>query len=170
MSKRLVTKLLLRRDTSANLANIVLAQGEPCYAIDTCQFKIGDGVTDWEHLDSYGGSFVTSVAAWFQLSASGAEPPTGNWVQTRLTGTKQTPWIWTRYDYEFSSSPTVSIYNRVYDASWKGYTFVGDAAPVTTTFPCEVSSGVLTIGSPTDLNGEITTSGTFTPTGTIEVQ
>lgn len=170
MSKKLVTKLLLRRDTSANLANIVLAQGEPAYATDTFQFKIGDGTHDWAHLEFYAGNFVSSVSEWFQLSNSGAEPPTGSWVQTRLTGTKQTPWIWTRYDYEFSSGNTVSLYNRIYDTSWQEFVFVGEAAPVITTFPCAVNSNTLTIGSLTDTNGEVTTSGTFTPSGTIEVQ
>jgi hypothetical protein len=50
----LKTKIQLRRDTAENLANIVLADGEPAYAIDTKKFAIGDGSTKFSGLKDYG--------------------------------------------------------------------------------------------------------------------
>lgn len=31
--------------------NPVLAEGEPGYELDTCKLKIGNGITDWNHLN-----------------------------------------------------------------------------------------------------------------------
>lgn len=47
-----ITKIIFRQDTSANLnlVNPVLASGEPCYELDTGNFKIGDGVSTWNQL------------------------------------------------------------------------------------------------------------------------
>lgn len=47
---KLTTKIQLRRDTAANLADIVLASGEPGFTTDTQCFAIGDGVTPFKEL------------------------------------------------------------------------------------------------------------------------
>lgn len=46
----LKTKIQVRRDTAANLANVVLAVAEPCYATDTQKFVIGDGSSKFSDL------------------------------------------------------------------------------------------------------------------------
>ena len=43
-------KIQLRRDTASNLANKVLANGEPGYATDTSGLKIGDASTAFSAL------------------------------------------------------------------------------------------------------------------------
>lgn len=50
-------RILLRRDTEANwvAADTVLLSGEPGYATDTGELKIGDGSTPWSSLTSYVG-------------------------------------------------------------------------------------------------------------------
>lgn len=50
----LTTKIQLRRDTAANLAEVVLASGEPAYATDTKKFAIGDGSTKFKSLPNSG--------------------------------------------------------------------------------------------------------------------
>lgn len=50
----LKTQIKIRRDTAANLANIVLGVGEPAYATDTKKLAIGDGVTVFSNLRDYG--------------------------------------------------------------------------------------------------------------------
>lgn len=49
-TKTLNTKIQLRRDTAANLANVILAVGEPGFSTDTKILKIGDGVSTWSNL------------------------------------------------------------------------------------------------------------------------
>jgi hypothetical protein len=53
-----MAKIKFRRDTAANWlsANPILAQGEPGFAYDINEFRIGDGVTPWANLTSVGGS------------------------------------------------------------------------------------------------------------------
>lgn len=51
----------MRHDTEANLANIVLYNGEPGYATDTKVLKIGDGVTKFS-------SLTTNIADWSNVS------------------------------------------------------------------------------------------------------
>lgn len=46
----LKTKIKIRRDTAANLANVVLEASEPAYATDTKKFAIGDGSTKFSDL------------------------------------------------------------------------------------------------------------------------
>lgn len=50
--KRIKTIFLLRRGTAAEWAQVnpVLEQGEPGFAYDTKEFKIGDGITPWNDL------------------------------------------------------------------------------------------------------------------------
>lgn len=47
-------------------SNIVLASGEPAYAIDSQNFKIGDGITPWNNLNGVSSSgnptFYNSVS------------------------------------------------------------------------------------------------------------
>ena len=50
----LKTKIKIRRDTAANLANVVLEMGELAYATDTKKFAIGDGSTKFSELKDYG--------------------------------------------------------------------------------------------------------------------
>lgn len=49
------TQILLRRDTAANwaAANPILARGEPGYATDTRQLRIGNGTSRWADLPAY---------------------------------------------------------------------------------------------------------------------
>jgi hypothetical protein len=55
-------KIKLRRGTNSEFvaANTVLRSGEPGFATDTKELKIGDGTTSWASLDS---AFVYSVTA-----------------------------------------------------------------------------------------------------------
>ena len=73
----LKTKIQVRRDTAANLANIVLASGEPGYATDTKKYAVGDGSTKFSSLatqiagsDSVDGFHITSYGYKYQSSAS----------------------------------------------------------------------------------------------------
>jgi hypothetical protein len=50
----LKTKIKIRRDTAANLANVVLEIGELAYATDTKKFAIGNGSTKFSELKDYG--------------------------------------------------------------------------------------------------------------------
>lgn len=64
----LKTKIKIRRDTAANLANVVLEASEPAYATDTKKFAIGDGSTKFSELKDYGfapdvSDFVTGPAS-----------------------------------------------------------------------------------------------------------
>lgn len=168
-SKRIVTKFLLRRDTAANFYDVVPSEGEPVYTIDTYELKIGDGHTVWQDLPSHTGNFVVGISVFRQAGTSGTIPPTGEWTQNYVQGTKAQPWVWTRLDFRFQNGQTTSIYNPQYDASWQDYTFIGIEAPVETTFPCAVNGSDLSIGGVTDMEGSVTTTGVFTPQGTIEV-
>ena len=52
------TVIQFRRDTAANWLlhkDVIPAAGEPCFELDTGVFKIGDGVTTYEHLKDKGG-------------------------------------------------------------------------------------------------------------------
>ena len=50
----------LRRDfaSSWTFANLILAQGEPGFELDTGKFKIGDGITTWNALPYAGGGAI----------------------------------------------------------------------------------------------------------------
>lgn len=63
------TQLQIKRGTAAalSLVNPTLAAGEWCYETDTLQYKIGDGVNDWNTLSYAGNRFDTS----FSISSSG---------------------------------------------------------------------------------------------------
>ena len=69
----------LRRDTAANLASKVLAQGEPAYTTDGSGLKIGDGTTAFSSLTEIGagggggggGGDITAVTAGTGLSGGG---------------------------------------------------------------------------------------------------
>ena len=50
----LKTKIKIRRDTAANLAEVILDPGELAYATDTKKFAIGDGHTKFSELKDYG--------------------------------------------------------------------------------------------------------------------
>jgi hypothetical protein len=50
----LKTKIKIRRDTAANLANVVLEIGELAYATDTKKFAIGNGSAKFSELKDYG--------------------------------------------------------------------------------------------------------------------
>lgn len=63
-------------------SNIVLASGEPAYAVDTATFKIGDGVTPWNNLLS-----PASSGSYF-ISASGDNfyATSGNFSDLTING------------------------------------------------------------------------------------
>jgi hypothetical protein len=54
--------ILLRKGTNSQFvaAGTILASGEPAFATDTKELKIGDGTTSWASLDS---AFVYSITA-----------------------------------------------------------------------------------------------------------
>lgn len=56
--KTIRTRFQLRRDIEDNFTNVILANGEPGYATDTRVFKIGDGETVWQNLESIKMNFV----------------------------------------------------------------------------------------------------------------
>lgn len=180
MSKRLITQLLLRQDTSAHLTNIVPAQGEPIYCTDVPSLRIGDGVRTWANLPDINAptdNCLVDVKQYSVLSASGTTPPssTAQWVENAyLSGVKATPWIWTRYDYECQNGETIQLFYRTYDASWQQYDFVGTETTetITTQFPCAVNGNALVIGAIADPAGVVNTTGTFTytPSGVIQLK
>jgi hypothetical protein len=43
-------KIQILHDNFASFSGVILASGEPAYAIDNSVFKIGDGITIWESL------------------------------------------------------------------------------------------------------------------------
>lgn len=65
-------RIQIRRDTSTiwTTANPILGQGEFGFEIDTKKIKIGDGTTEWNSLDYFGGTPPTyqtvtiSIADW----------------------------------------------------------------------------------------------------------
>jgi hypothetical protein len=63
----LKTKIKIRRDTAANLANIKLELGEPGYATDTKKLAIGDGTNIFSNLKDYG-SISGNYAKYEKLS------------------------------------------------------------------------------------------------------
>lgn len=56
--KTIRTRFQFRRDIEDNFINVILANGEPGYATDTHVFKIGDGETVWQDLESIKMNFV----------------------------------------------------------------------------------------------------------------
>lgn len=179
-SKQIYTKLLLRRDTTANLQNVVLAQGEPAYSTDDILLKIGDGVSTWAELNPINqptDNCVTTVKQYSVLSASGSSAPSesAGWIENAyLTGTSATPWIWTRYDYICQNGESIKLYYRVYDDSWKEYEFVGTTTTeeIITQFPCAINGNTLSIGVINDPIGFVETNGvlTYTPSGVIQLK
>ena len=71
----MATKIQLRRDLAASWtsSNPVLAQGEPGVELDTGQFKIGDGVTNWNQL-AYAASGNSVTQEGFVFLFSGEWP------------------------------------------------------------------------------------------------
>lgn len=173
-NKNIMTKLLLRRDTSQNLINVIPFLGEPVFSTDTKKLKIGDGSTTWANLPTINqdtNGCVVDVDVYVTRNASGSQPPDSGWVYDQyISGTKQAPWVWTKTVYSCQNGETIDLYSRVYDSSWIEYDFVGQEETVTTQFPCSVSGATLSIGVAGDPNGVVTTTGTFTPSGTIEVK
>ena len=180
MSKRITTKLLLRRDTTANLNPIILAQGEPGYSTDDIVLKIGNGLSTWAELPAINkptDNCLVSVKQYSVLSDSGTVPPSdsADWEENAyLVGTSSTPWIWTRYDYECQNGESIILYARVYDASWQQYEFVGNTTTeaLKTTFPCDINGSLLTIGTNDDPLGYVETNGvlTYTPSGVVQLK
>lgn len=98
----LTTKIKFRRDTAENLANIVLADGEPAYANDTKKFAIGDGESTFANLKDYGvdtnvdTNYYHKTGSWsgltYTASAQGGAPelkftiPTGTSSTTVAKG------------------------------------------------------------------------------------
>lgn len=175
-NKNIMTKLLLRRDTSANLNPIIPSLGEPVFSTDTQVLKVGDGSTTWANLPAINqdtSGCIVDFEVYRALGASGTTPPESGWVKDQyLVGNKQTPWVWMKTVYECQNGETLDMYMRWFDSSWVEYDFVGTPATITTQFSCSVgpSSTTLVIGAPTDTGGSITTTGTFTPEGVIEVK
>ena len=58
----LKTKIKIRRDTAANLANTILEVGEIAYATDTKKLAVGDGSTKFSSLQSLSVASVTAAA------------------------------------------------------------------------------------------------------------
>lgn len=83
----MATKILLRRDTSADWESNdpVLSQGEFGYETDTAKFKIGDGNTAWTSLDYIvdGHLNVSSASNNQVLSWSGTDY---EWVDKNVLG------------------------------------------------------------------------------------
>lgn len=80
-------KIQLRRDTAANLASVVLANGEPAYATDSEVLKIGNGSDNFATLSGIagggggGGSEVndlSSIVTW-------ANVPDANITESSVT-------------------------------------------------------------------------------------
>lgn len=62
MSDTIEAQILVRRDTAANLATFVPAQGEPVYETDTELLKVGDGVSPTANLPAVsGGSAAADI-------------------------------------------------------------------------------------------------------------
>lgn len=77
------TTILLRRDTAAQWAssNPILARGEPAYATDTRELRIGNGTSRWSDLPSYRtvtditpGAIGAATAADGALARSASQP------------------------------------------------------------------------------------------------
>lgn len=79
-------RILLRRDTEANwvAADTVLLSGEPGYATDTGELKIGDGSTPWSSLTSYVGIGPTGPTG---AGGTGANTFYGSQTIAGTTGT-----------------------------------------------------------------------------------
>lgn len=62
-------RIQIRRGTSTEFtsSNIVLASGEPAYAIDTNILKIGDGVSGWTALDPIGANVENETDVYVEL-------------------------------------------------------------------------------------------------------
>lgn len=56
--KTIRTRFQIRRDIEDNFKDVILANGEPGYALDTHVFKIGDGDNPWQKLTSIKMDFV----------------------------------------------------------------------------------------------------------------
>lgn len=50
---KLLTQLQIRRDSSARLNSVILAEGELAYATDTKRFAVGDGSNTFLNLPKY---------------------------------------------------------------------------------------------------------------------
>lgn len=76
MTKTLKTQIKIRRDTAANLNDIVLQAGEPAFATDTEKFVVGDGVKTFSQLKgTYG-----------PVGPTGPQGPKGDTGATGATG------------------------------------------------------------------------------------
>ncbi len=82
-------RILLRRDTEANwtAADTVLLSGEPGYATDTGELKIGDGSTAWTSLPSYVGIGPTGATGATGAGGTGANTFYGSQTIAGTTGT-----------------------------------------------------------------------------------
>ena len=80
-------------------SNIILASGEPAYAIDTKVFKIGDGITPWNSLTSPLGIGSNSNGGGVSISNSG-----NNRI---LTSTGSTSGIYAESDLTFDTNTSV---------------------------------------------------------------
>lgn len=75
----------LRRGSNSEFetSNIVLASGEPAFAVDTKIFKIGDGITPWNDLVTPTAS--GAVGDFSSLSINGSGVPTQDYVDNLLS-------------------------------------------------------------------------------------
>jgi hypothetical protein len=80
------TVIKWRRGTLAEweLADPVLAAGEPGYEIDTNKFKIGDGLTQWTYLDYQ--NVIGPIGPTGPTGLTGSTGPTGATGATGATG------------------------------------------------------------------------------------
>lgn len=73
IEKQVKAVILFRRGTAAewNAKNPILRSGEPGIALDTGEFKIGDGVTSWNQLECKNEKYVIDKATHFEFPLIG---------------------------------------------------------------------------------------------------
>jgi len=117
-------RILLRRDTETNwsTSNTVLLSGEPGYATDTGELKIGDGVTAWNSLPSYVGP---TGARLF-----GPTGPTGSVGATGPTGGAGTG-----ANTFYASQTIAGTTGTLVLSNYSSYNFANDAYAATAGIP-----------------------------------
>ena len=68
-NKTLRTVIQFKRDTSANWVtnkDVIPAAGEPCYDVNACTLKIGDGVTTYENLPAIYAGEIPAAASHYE--------------------------------------------------------------------------------------------------------
>jgi len=120
-------RILLRRDTETNwsTSNTVLLSGEPGYATDTGELKIGDGVTAWNSLPSYVGPTGATGAGLF-----GPTGPTGSVGATGPTGGAGTG-----ANTFYASQTIAGTTGTLVLSNYSSYNFANDAYAATAGIP-----------------------------------